>query len=123
MVAGVYRLEPHRQRKPPLLDLSLPKSINHNSLPSRAKKAWRVPSTGSPGESAGHRPTPAQMETPGMEKRARLHPDVQVVAPPASFFGGAGELGDDELDMAVGGLERVWIPSDRTETRHQPVQA
>lgn len=45
-----------------------------------------------------------------METRARLHPDVQIIAPPAGLFD-AGELRDDELDQAVGGLERAWIPA------------
>lgn len=51
-----------------------------------------------------------------MEKRARLHPDVHVVSPPAAFFE-ADELRDDELDQAVGGLERAWIPGHNDEAR------
>jgi len=49
-----------------------------------------------------------------MEKQARLHLPVQVVAPPAGLVD-AGELGDDELEMAVGGLARAWTPAAAAE--------
>jgi hypothetical protein len=49
-----------------------------------------------------------------MEKRARLHPQMQLVRPPAGLFD-ADELREDELDQAVGGLERAWGPGQAAE--------
>lgn len=50
-----------------------------------------------------------------MEQRARLHPQMQLVRPPAGLFD-ADELREDELDQAVGGLERAWTPAAAAET-------
>lgn len=49
-----------------------------------------------------------------MEKRARLHPQMQLVRPSAGLFD-ADELREDELDQAVGGLERAWLPGQADE--------
>lgn len=49
-----------------------------------------------------------------MDERIRLHPGAQAVAPPAGLFE-TGELGDDELEMAVGGLDRAWTPAAASE--------
>ena len=51
-----------------------------------------------------------------MEMRARLHPQMQLVRPPAGLFD-ADELREDELDQAVGGLERAWIPGQVDDRR------
>ena len=51
-----------------------------------------------------------------MDQRVRLHPHVQMMRPPAALFD-ADELREDELDQAVGGLERAWIPGQADERR------
>ncbi|HEU4559388.1 MAG TPA: hypothetical protein VFS20_16135 [Longimicrobium sp.] len=40
---------------------------------------------------------------------------MQLVRPPAGLFD-ADELREDQLDQAVGGLERAWIPGQADET-------
>jgi hypothetical protein len=45
-----------------------------------------------------------------MDKRARLDLDALAAALPAGLFE-TGELDDDELEMAVGGLDRAWTPA------------
>lgn len=56
-----------------------------------------------------------------METRARLHPDVQIVAPRAGSSIDSDELREDELEMAVGGLERAWIPRAASDSRFDSI--